>query len=442
MKKHQFTVFVLAIVFAAAAVIGKAQTCPPLTAGCLDPTFDTDGKITFSVPTTGAVPRDLATQTDGKIVSLLGNVSNNSTYYLMRNNADGSLDSSFGNNGLITLPWGIIYRNSNYWAHANAIAIQNINESERILVAGSAPKLVGNKMQTLYRVDRFMPNGAPDTSFGAGGTIFLSLGQAKAMIVQPTDQKIVTVSSDTGELIRLDNNGALDTTFGNGGKVAAPDAYRVAIDPNGTIVVASFLYSRHKNNVYNLVTLRRYSSAGVLDTSFGTNGVATLNSGSLSFLLKSVAIDFMGNIVLGGRAEGLSASQRDFGAARFTPAGFQDSSFGGDGFVTAGFAGIDAQESTALVQSDGKIVLVGSVWLSGTPTGNYVDAGVARFNYDGSLDSSFGSGGKTIFDISGLDYVTGGKGGIIQIDPLCACEKIIVAGGNDYLTTFARLLTY
>ena len=116
---------------------------------------------------------------------------------------------------------------------------------------------------------------------------------------------------------------------------------------------------------------------------------------------------------------------RNYGVARFTPAGFEDSSFSGDGFAVAGFARIDVQESTALVQSDGKILLVVSVWLSSTPSGNYVDAGVARFNYDGSLDSSFGNAGRTIFDISGLDYVTNGKGGVIQIDPNSACEKIV-----------------
>lgn len=440
MKKHQFTIFVLAIVFAATAIIGKAQTCPG-SAGCLDPTFGNGGKITFSAATVSAVPRDIVAQSDGKIVSMFGNTNNNSTYYLMRNNADGSLDGSFGNNGIVTLTWGFVYKNSNYLANANAIATQNIAGTERILVAGSAPKLSGTKAQTLYRVDRFMPDGTLDTSFGTGGTVYLSLGMPNAMIVQPNDQKIVTVSKNAGELVRLTANGALDTTFGSGGRISSPDAYRVAIDPNGTIVVAGSVFNRQGNTTSNNVSLRRYSSNGVLDTSFGTNGVATVNSGYPSFTLKSVSIDFMRNIVISGRAEGASASVRDYGVARFTPAGFQDSSFSGDGFATAGFAGVDGQESTALVQSDGKIILVGSVWLSPTG-GNYVDAGVARFNYDGSLDSSFGNGGKTIFDISGNDYVTGGKGGVIQTDPLCACEKIIVSGGNDYLTTFARLLTF
>ncbi len=77
------------------------QTCPPLT-GCLDPTFGSGGTLAISVPTTGAVPRHLVTQSDGKVVALIGNRSNSSTYYLMRTNANGSVDTSFGNNGLVT----------------------------------------------------------------------------------------------------------------------------------------------------------------------------------------------------------------------------------------------------------------------------------------------------------------------------------------------------
>ena len=437
MKKHQFTIFVLAVIFAVTAIVGKAQTCA--TAGCLDMTFGTGGKISFSVPGVGAVPRDIVVQSGGKTVSLLGPGSN-STFNLMRNNLDGSLDSSFGNNGMVSLTWGMTYKQFFYNGNARAVAIQNVGGSERFLVAGLAYKLSGNKVQMFYRIDRFMSDGTLDTSFGTGGSIFLQLGAPtlRAMAVQPNDQKIVTVSQDNSELVRLTANGVPDTTFGSGGKAACPGASYVAIDPNGTIIVASTVIDRRSTNA----SLRRYSSTGALDTSFGANGVATVNSGYQYFTLKSVAIDYLRNIIIGGRVENSSVSTRDFAVTRFTPAGFQDSSFSGDGFATAGFAGIDAQESSALVQSDGKIVLVVSVWLSSTPTGNYVDAGVARFNYDGSLDSFFGSGGRTKFDISGQDYVTGGKGGVIQIDPYCACEKIVVAGGNDYLTTFARLLTY
>jgi uncharacterized delta-60 repeat protein len=407
--------------------------------GSLDTSFGSgSGKLVLSVPTTGAVPRDMVAQSDGKIVSLLGNRSNNSTYYLLRINANGAVDSSFGNNGLVTLSWGLINKAFTYYADANAVAVQNINGTERILMAGSAPMVSGKSVQTLYRIDRFLPNGSPDPSFGTNGTVFLQLGQPKHMVVQP-DQKIITVSSDTNELVRLNPNGTLDPTFGSVGKVASPDAYRVALDPNGTIVVAGFLSSRQGNTTSNNASLRRYFPNGVLDASFGTNGVALANFGFQYFNLKSLYLDNGRNIVLGGRIQNSDLSTRDFRVARFTPAGFPDASFSGDGMASAGFTLSDVQESNALVQSSGKIVLVGSVWVSSSAP---PDAAAVRFNFDGSLDSSFGSGGRTIFDIAGSDYVTGGKGGIIQFDPGCTCEKIVVAGGNDFVTTFARLTAY
>ncbi len=434
MKRIKFVeLFVVAILISAAVFCVNAQS------GSLDPTFGSGGKVVIPNQLTAAIPHDLVAQSDGKIIGLTGSVANNSTYSLVRLNANGSLDTSFGNNGFVTTTWGLIYKAFTYYAWANAIAIQNINGSERILMAGYAPLQSGKSVQTLFRIDRLMPNGLPDTSFGTNGTIFLSLGKPKDMIVQP-DQKIVTVSYDSSELVRLNPNGTLDLTFGNGGKVTSPNAYQVAFDSfNGTIVVAGLQSTRKGNAVTQNASLRRYSPNGNLDTSFGSNGVAVVNSGFERFQLKSVAIDPIRNIVIGGWAENSSVSYRDYGVVRFTSTGFQDASFSGDGVATANFGLPDSRESVALVQSNGKIVLVGGVHPA---TISEYDAGVVRFNTDGSFDSLFGNSGKTIFDISGNDYVSLGRGGIIQFDPGCFCEKIVVTGGNDFVTTFARLTAY
>ena len=435
-RDHLTTSIRLAFLLGATATIGNGQTCP-LAAGCLDPTFGSGGKVAYSVPTRGAVPSDLVTQSDGKTIALIGNVSNSSTYTLIRINPDGSLDDSFGANGMVSRTWGFTYKAFIYYAWVRSIAIQNVGGQDRILMVGYAPKVAGNKVQTIFRIDRLMSDGSVDTSFGSNGTLFLQLGEPKQAVVQ-SDQKIVAVTVNPTEVVRLTTSGSLDTTFGSGGRVASPDANKVAIAPNLSIVVAGWLYSRKGNTVSNNVSLRRYSSSGILDTTFGTNGVAVVSSSFQSFRLRSLHVDFLNNIVVGGRAENPSADFMDYAVARFTPAGFQDSSFDGDGIALAGFSAYQGSESTALVQSDGKIVLVGGVQISSS----ILDAGVVRFNYDGSLDGTFGTGGRTTFDIAGNDYVAIGKGGVMQMDPGCACEKIVVAGGIDYLTTFARLTTY
>jgi hypothetical protein len=88
------------------------------------------------------------------------------------------------------------------------------------------------------------------------------------------------------------------------------------------------------------------------------------------------------------------------------------------------------------MEGDGKIVLIGNVNNSGSGP---MDAMVVRLNYDGSLDTSFGGSGFSIFDIDGNDYVSLGPGGVIQYDTSCSCEKILVVSGGDFLSTFARL---
>ena len=68
-----------------------------------------------------------------------------------------------------------------------------------------------------------------------------------------------------------------------------------------------------------------------------------------------------------------------------------------------------------------------------------MDAMVVRLNYNGSFDTNFGNAGVSIFDIDGNDYVSLGPGGVIQYDPYCSCEKILVVSGRDFLSTFARI---
>jgi hypothetical protein len=85
------------------------------------------------------------------------------------------------------------------------------------------------------------------------------------------------------------------------------------------------------------------------------------------------------------------------------------------------------------VQDDGKVVLTGTAQVSP----NSFDYGVVRFNYDGSLDSSFGSGGAVTTEIDGVDVP---NHLLIYVDPLCACDKAIVVGSTDGGVSLARYL--
>src|SRR5688500_316419 len=134
MKKHQFTILVLAIIFAATAIVGKAQTCPPLTAGCLDTTFGSGGTTITNIngwSNVGGLFKTLI-QSDGKILDLRdvhGEGISGITNILMRYNADGLLNTSFDVDGKVSTP----VRSGN--DETRAMAIQT---DGKIVLAGTS----------------------------------------------------------------------------------------------------------------------------------------------------------------------------------------------------------------------------------------------------------------------------------------------------------------
>ena len=233
--------------------------------------------------------------------------------------------------------------------------------------------------------------GALDNSFGLAGKLITSLGsfgdEVNAVAIQ-SDNKIVygglTRSSFTFSdfaLVRCNFNGTLDTTFGEGGKVITSIENRskgnsIAIQSNGKILMGG------SSDWY--INLVRYNSDGTLDTAFGTDGkVITDISGYYSEKCKSVAIQSDGKILIGGYAQQNSNDLSHFILLRYNNDGTLDSTFGTGGIVI-GSAG---KGNSMAIQSDGKILLGGSSDFS---------FALLRYNADGTLDGTFGLGGEVI----------------------------------------------
>jgi uncharacterized delta-60 repeat protein len=233
------------------------------------------------------------------------------------------------------------------------------------------------------------PPGTLDSSFGTAGKVFTNVSssddEVMAIAIQ-SDNKIVTVGySDKPQqftIARYNTNGTLDSGFGTGGivKTAFSDrayAYSVAIQSDGKIVVGG-------DGGYAFA-LTRYTTAGALDSTFGTGGKVTTAIGSQSSI-QSIAIQSDGKIVAAGYTE----AQGDFAVARYTSAGALDTTFGGgDGITTTDFYGDDDRIFSMKLQSDGKIVAAGYTY-DLNPDLNFA---LARYNSDGSLDTSFSSDG-------------------------------------------------
>jgi uncharacterized delta-60 repeat protein len=234
-------------------------------------------------------------------------------------------------------------------------------------------------------------------------------------------------------LIRYNADGTIDTSFGTSGKVFTAidtgndQAYSVALQSDGKIVVAgSALVSGHSN-----FAIARYNANGTLDTSFGSGGKATLLIGSNSSTATSVVVQTDGKIVVGGYADGGGGNQNDFALARFTSTGVLDTTFGsGVGYVTTqiGSNTNDFLYGIAL-QTDGKIVAAGKNDDSTGAPGVHGSYAVARYNTDGSLDTNFGNSGKVAFHTG--DNQSGAYAVAVQSDGM-----IVLAGARlDYSFT-------
>jgi len=426
----------LSITAAAAimAVYAAAQTAQA-AAGDLDQTFGRRGKVTTDFNGTTDIAYAVALQPDGKIVvvgtTYANNDYSNEDFAVTRYNANGTLDISFGVNGRVTTNF------PNLAAVASAVAIQS---DGKIVVAGGAFPLftfLGD-----YAIIRYNPNGSLDTSFGRGGIVrtrFSAGGSYAYAVALQTDGKIIaggTVfvdfstddSSNTDfALVRYRPNGTLDATFGNGGGVMTDfdgfndDVQALLIQPDGKIVAVGD--AKNPAHYYDFA-LARYLAGGVLDTTFGAGGKVRTDFGASNLdIAYSAALQSNGKIVAAGLATFNNGIEQDFAIARYNQNGTLDTNFSLDGRVTIDFGSYLQTAYSVLIQTDGKIVTVGYPNTESSDS----DFLLARCNRNGSLDSTFGMGGKVRTSFGDLN--DGANGAVLQPD-----GKIIAVGFHPTTT--------
>jgi uncharacterized delta-60 repeat protein len=308
--------------------------------GTLDSSFGTEGVATG--PDVAA--HGVALQADGKIV-VAGRLSD-SAFALVRYNADGALDTSFGQAGVTTGPPG----------EAEALAIQ---PNGRIVVAGYGPD-PERADRNDFTLARFNPDGTPDLGFGSGGVVRTRIGLtagALAVALQ-SDGRIVAAGGSNPDatppyramaLARYLPNGTLDRTFGSEGIVSTPIAAGftggsdLALQPDGRIVVTG--------STDNDFAVARYEADGSLDESFGTHGAETTQIGPMASA-GAVGLQADGKIVLAGSAD------EAFALTRYEADGSVDPSFGEGGVLTTTIASRSGANTLA-VQPDGRILAGG-----------------------------------------------------------------------------------
>jgi uncharacterized delta-60 repeat protein len=227
-------------------------------------------------------------------------------------------------------------------------------------------------------------------------------------------------------------DGDLDPTFGNGGKVVTDFnnsndwLSRIAVQPDGKIVAIGDTHPSHRG------ALARYNPDGTLDATFGNGGrvitVATVRESAAGLLILPD-----GKIMISGSISLPSEFNSSFALLRFNSDGSVDSTFGNGGTVMTNIAEADDQAYAIALQANGKIVAAGRRGIQFYPSeqrkGNVA---LARYNPDGSPDTTFGNGGTVINDFGqGLESYAIAL--MIQPD-----DKIIIAGESSYRFLAAR----
>lgn len=424
-------------------------------AGDLDPTFGSGGKVITSFfdflgdKDQGAA---MVIQPDGKIIAA-GTAFPNPFelgFALARYNPNGSLDPTFGNGGKVTTAFfNQFFGNS---GSVYALALQP--DGKIIAVGGIVPV---NIFGTIIALARYNPDGSLDPTFGKGGQVtthfefaagIQEADRAFAVAIQP-DGKIVTagerflsfdIEFSDFELVRYNPDGSLDTTFGEGGQVISHinifadrcTAKGLVIQPDGKLVAAGHSANTLSDSgpLFSDFAVVRYNTDGSLDPTFGSGGQVLTDFSGNPDSATSVILQPDGKIVACGGASD-NSNVLGFGIARYNTNGSLDTSFGNGGKVSSSLGGLNVASAASALQRDGKIILAGPF----VPFPFLAQIGfvLARFNSNGSQDFSFGDGGKVVTEFPGVGSYAAAVA--IQAD-----GKVVAAGtafNTDFRSDFA-----
>jgi uncharacterized delta-60 repeat protein len=440
-RRAHFALQLVAALTLSSAAAQAVQAKP----GDLDVSFGSNGHVSYlfsqeelALPE-GPVARNagIVQQSDGQLVVglALGQIIADGAYVLfdsqkqdlavLRFNSDGSPDLSFNSVG----------RTGPDFPGVAATTNSVLQQADGKIVAAGEGIVLGPAANVgRIALARYNPDGSPDTSFAAGGAGVFDTGwqitrlpyaSDPVHVLQQADGRLVlgatalNVASSNPPwpgkmaLARFTNDGALDTTFGTRGSVVLDSAGAGSDDtisgigqqPDGKLIAAGTT-GTSTGREFLLV---RLTQEGVLDPSFAIDGRAIFSFGAGTKVASSgeAAIQPDGKILLVGTvgdatlAQGVCAADADAALIRLNPDGSLDATFGDGGKVRFSVNTCDSGESLALAP-DGRIFVGGIAGTLSDSTGWLLDPYVARLTPSGRLDATYGAGGISIVDLSTL----------------------------------------
>ncbi len=382
--------------------------------GGLDPSFSGDGIFTLDIATDDQDSYAVAVQSDGKLIIACDHYNgSDQDAVILRLNADGTLDNTFDSDGIAIIDLG--------GEDLSAYDVEIQGDGKIVFGGVDYFNPDGN-----FMVGRLNSDGSLDASFDTDGIASADIGGGSddqcISIALQADGKIIAVGyMDNGTdgdvaVARFNTDGSLDNSFDSDGVMNYDSGldeagFSVAEQTDGKIVISGYV---DKTTDVDFAVMR-LDSDGALDPTFDTDGIVLTDiSGGGDDDGFFLTLQSDGKILVAGDTEGSTGF--DLAVVRYNTDGSLDNTFDGDGYVITDFAGGDETGYDVMVQSDGKIIALGSSW------GAVSSIAVARYNSDGTLDLTFDSDGKVTTDIGGGDDTEAYRGAI-QAD-----GKIVVAG--------------
>ncbi|HEV8167941.1 MAG TPA: delta-60 repeat domain-containing protein, partial [Pyrinomonadaceae bacterium] len=380
----------------------------------LDPTFGSGGTVRTDFSGNIDQANAVAIQPDGKIVAAGSSFSSSKTvedFVVARYNTNGTLDKRFGNNGKIT---------TDFFRNVDSIEALAIQPDGKIVVAGFAQLAGAGGTPRVFALARYTSDGRLDSSFGSGGSLTTSFGGtfavASAVMVQPDGKIVVAGTADFNPrvpgsgldfaLARYNANGTLDASFGDAGKIvfdffgSFDQANAAALQPDGKIiVVGSASYDSLNRDIGFALT--RFNADGSTDFGFASGGKQITSFFDAGAKANDIVLQPDGRFVVAGTASDSATRPvaTDFALARYNSDGTLDSSFGAGGETAVPFSDSATEQANALaLMADGGIIVAGNAFKTfSTPP----DFALRRYNTDGTIDTSFGNGGVITTDFAG-----------------------------------------
>ncbi len=403
--------------------------------GTIDASFGTDGWVFTSIEEGKNVAgSDVAVQPDGKIVVVGTHKPESYTKYFVatRYNQDGTIDATFGNNGVSLISIGI----TSFTATAECVEIL---DDGKIIIAGYT---IGTDSDD-FALTRLNSDGIIDSTFGIDGRVITPFDDQQdylAAIAIQSDGKIIAVGNELGGnasthdglVARYLPDGELDSSFGNEGTIRQDgyggiDAfYDVTIQNDGKIIALG--YTSNTNPYGKESFLVRYNVNGSLDTSFGGTGIVTgrvpFPDGSIKPIIGyNVAIQNDGKILIAGD------SYPKLAILRYNSDGTLDATFGTNGVViTSTIDSLNqALPQNILVQENGQFIVTIYSFVNGVGAGTAI-----RYNNDGSKDNAFGENGYALANIENEWFPANNS--TMQQD-----GKILTVGVNGFNIALVRI---